>query len=109
MIMLAILALLFSCEPLHVDDLPHSITYTLDGGYWPDEAPRTKAVFNNIVVLPECEKTGYTLTGWKSDQVKVQGTTETEFSFIVKLLFNSAEPPRLCCGEEPTLKKNIIM
>ena len=81
--MLAILALLFSCEPLHVDDLPHSITYTLDGGYWTDEAPRTKAVFNNIVVLPECEKTGYTLTGWKSDQVKVDGTTETEFSFIM--------------------------
>ena len=83
MIMIAIVALMVSCEPLHVDDLPHSITYTLDGGYWTEEAPITSAVFNNRVILPVCEKRGYTLTGWKSEQVKVEGTTETEFSFIM--------------------------
>lgn len=83
MIMIAIVALMVSCEPLHVDDLPHSIIYTLDGGYWTEEAPITSAVFNNRVILPVCEKRGYTLTGWKSEQVKVEGSTETEFSFIM--------------------------
>ena len=83
MIMIAIVALMVSCEPVHVDNLPHSIIYTLDGGYWTEEAPMTSAVFNNRVILPVCEKRGYTLTGWKSEQVKVEGTTETEFSFIM--------------------------
>ena len=83
MIMIAIVTLMVSCEPVHVDNLPHSITYKLDGGYWTEEAPITSAVFNNRVILPVCEKRGYTLTGWKSKQVKVEGTTETEFSFIM--------------------------
>ena len=81
--MLAVFVVLSSCEPVHVDHIPHEINYTLDGGYWTDEAPRTKAIYNNRVILPECEKLGYTLTGWKSDQVKVDGTTETGFSFVM--------------------------
>ena len=81
--MIAIVTLMVSCEPMHVDELPHSINYKLDGGYWTEEAPITSAVFNNRVILPFCEKRGYTLTGWKSEQVKVEGTTETEFSFIM--------------------------
>ena len=81
--MLAVLVVLVSCEPIHVDSLTHSITYTLDGGYWTEEAPRTQAVFNNRVILPDCEKLGYTLTGWKSKQVEIEGTTETGFSFIM--------------------------
>lgn len=81
--MLAVFVVLSSCEPVHVDHIPHEIKYTLDGGYWTDEAPRTKAIYNNRVILPECEKLGYTLTGWKSDQVKVAGTTETGFSFVM--------------------------
>ena len=83
LIMLAVFVVLSSCEPVHVDHIPHEINYTLDGGYWTDEAPRTKAIYNNRVILPECEKLGYTLTGWKSDQVKVDGTTETGFSFVM--------------------------
>ena len=62
LIMLAVLVVLVSCEPIHVDSLTHSITYTLDGGYWTEEAPRTQAVFNNRVILPDCEKLGYTLS-----------------------------------------------
>ena len=31
LIMLAVLVVLVSCEPIHVDSLTHSITYTLDG------------------------------------------------------------------------------
>ena len=81
--MLAVFVVLSSCEPVHVDHIPHEINYTLDGGYWTDEAPRTKAIYNNRVILPECEKLGYTLTGWKSNQVKVDGTTETGFSFVM--------------------------
>lgn len=81
--MLAVFVVLSSCEPVHVDHIPHEINYTLDGGYWTDEAPRTKAIYNNRIILPECEKLGYTLTGWKSDQVKVDGTTETGFSFVM--------------------------
>ena len=81
--MLAVFVVLSACEPVHVDHIPHEINYTLDGGYWTDEAPRTKAIYNNRVILPECEKLGYTLTGWKSDQVKVDGTTETGFSFVM--------------------------
>lgn len=83
LVMLAVFVVLSSCEPVHVDHIPHEINYTLDGGYWTDEAPRTKAIYNNRVILPECEKLGYTLTGWKSDQVKVDGTTETGFSFVM--------------------------
>lgn len=83
LIMLAVFVVLSSCDPVHVDHIPHEINYTLDGGYWTDEAPRTKAIYNNRVILPECEKLGYTLTGWKSDQVKVDGTTETGFSFVM--------------------------
>ncbi|MDD6957532.1 MAG: InlB B-repeat-containing protein [Sphaerochaetaceae bacterium] len=85
MLIIAVLFVFIACEPTSVDKLPHSIIYNLNGGTWTEEAPSTKASYNNRVMLPECDKIGYTLTGWKSDQVKIDGSTETGFSFVMPL------------------------